>query len=115
MRHIEEDTQVNCVRWFDLIHPELALRLHHSPNGGRRTAREGARFKAMGTRAGFPDLQLCVARGPYHGLFIEMKSPTGTQQPSQKLFQEVLTAEGYCYKVCRSFDEFRQIITEYLK
>lgn len=30
--------------------------IHHSPNGGARDAREGANFKLMGTKAGFPDL-----------------------------------------------------------
>ncbi len=114
MRHDEESLQSICVTWFSLQYPEMAQLLHHSPNGGRRNAREGARFKAMGVRAGFPDLQLCVARGRAHGLFIEMKAGTGRQSTSQKKFQELLTAQGYRYCLCRGFEEFREIITGYL-
>jgi uridine phosphorylase len=33
---------------------EWRLLLHHSPYGGKRSESEAARFKAMGTRKGFP-------------------------------------------------------------
>lgn len=95
--------------------PEYAPLLHHSPNGGRRTAREGARFKAMGTKAGFPDLILCVMRKGYGALFIEMKTDKGSQTPTQKAWQHRLTEQGYLYKVCRSFEEFQHIINDYLE
>lgn len=106
--------QVQCVRWFSLAYPRLAPLLHHSPNGGRRNAREGARFKAMGTRKGFPDLVLFFPSKDYHGLFIEMKSEKGRQQPSQKEWQRQLEWAGYKYVVCRSFGEFMTEIKEYL-
>lgn len=114
MRHIEEDLQANCVTWMRLQYPREFAFLHHSPNGGKRNAREGARFKGMGTKAGFPDLQLCLPRRGYHGLFIEMKTATGQQTASQKQWQEMLTQEGYAYIVCRSFEQFRNIINHYI-
>lgn len=58
MRHIEENMQIACARWFGLQYPRYAQLLHHSPNGGRRNYIEAARFKAMGTKAGFPDFVL---------------------------------------------------------
>lgn len=114
MRHIEENMQMNCVRWFELQYGSLARKLHHSPNGGRRDAREGARFKRMGTRAGFPDLGLYIARHGYHGLFIEMKADKGVQTPSQKQWQRMLESEGYAYRICRDFYEFKDIVEWYL-
>lgn len=114
MRHEEETLQTMCVRWFGLQYPALARRLHHSPNGGRRNLREAARFKAMGTRAGFPDLFLAVARGRWHGLFIEMKSGSGRQTPEQREWQNIAKEEDYRYEVCHTFEGFINTINEYL-
>jgi len=115
MRHIEENTQIACVRWFDLQYPGLRLLLHHSPNGGYRNSREAGRFKAMGTRAGFPDFALLVARGGYHGLFIELKSEKGRQTEHQKSYQKALEQQGYKYAVCRNVEEFILCVNNYLK
>jgi hypothetical protein len=68
----------------------------------------------MGVRSGFPDLILCVARGKYHGLFIELKTAKGRQTDNQKYFQKALEAQGYRYVVVRSIDEFRRIVTQYM-
>lgn len=114
MRHIEENLQIAVVRWFSYQYPTLAPLLHHSPNGGKRNAREGARFKAMGVRAGFPDLSLYVPKGEYHGLFVELKTDKGQQTDSQKRFERLLTERGYKYTVCRNFEEFRANIESYL-
>lgn len=112
--HAEDDLQMQCVRWFRLQFPKLARLLHHSPNGGRRDAREGARFKQMGTQAGFPDLILLVAANGYHALMLELKTRTGRQQDSQKDYQQLVEAQGYKYVVIRSFDQFRETIKDYL-
>lgn len=53
-------------------HPELQL-LYHVPNEGKRTWRTGARLKSEGLKPGVPDLCLPVARGKYHGLYVELK------------------------------------------
>ena len=117
MRHIEDRIQEACVSWFDLQFPKLSRLLHHSPNGGKRNAREGARFKAMGTRAGFPDLILLYPAAGYHALLIEMKTKQrgSKQTESQKDYQRLAEAYGYKYTVCRSFDEFRHTILSYMK
>lgn len=112
--HAEDDLQMQCVRWFRLQFPKLARLLHHSPNGGRRDAREGARFKQMGTQAGFPDLILLVAANGYHALLLELKTRTGRQQDSQKDYQKRVEEQGYRYVVIRSFDQFRETIKDYL-
>ena len=54
--------------------------IHHSPNGGKRNAREAAKFKRMGTRSGFPDLFLAYPNKQYAGLFIELKAEGGKAQ-----------------------------------
>lgn len=113
--HAEDDLQMQCVRWFRLQYPQLARLLHHSPNGGRRDAREGARFKQMGTQAGFPDLILLVASQGYHALLLELKTRTGRQQDSQKEYQQLAEAQGYRYVVIRSLDAFMDEVNTYMK
>lgn len=113
--HEEDDLQMECVSWFRLQFPQLARLLHHSPNGGRRDAREGARFKQMGTQAGFPDLILLVASQGYHALMLELKTRTGRQQDSQKEYQQLAEAQGYRYVVIRSLEAFMDEVNTYMK
>lgn len=115
MRHIEENTQIQCVKWFEYAYPKLSLLLHHSPNGGMRNVIEAARFKAMGTRRGFPDLILLYPSAGFHALCIEMKTEKGKQQPSQKIWQRAVEDAGYKYVICRSFEDFIEQINAYLR
>lgn len=114
MRHIEEQHQIAYVRWFGLQYPELSPLLHHSPNGGKRNAREAARFKAMGTRAGFPDLFLAVPSNGSHGLFIELKSDKGRLTDNQQAYLTILQRQGYAVAVVRTLEDFMKTINEYL-
>lgn len=116
MRHIEDNIQIACVRWFSLQYPDLAILLHHSPNGGKRNVREAARFKTMGVRAGFPDLVLLYPSSGFHGLLIELKTQSkgSRQTPNQKAYQEAATKQGYKYVICRSFDDFHREVKDYL-
>ncbi|MFA5651493.1 MAG: VRR-NUC domain-containing protein [Proteiniphilum sp.] len=116
MRHIEDSLQQACVTWFDLQFPHLSRLLHHSPNGGKRNAREAARFKAMGTRAGFPDLVFLYPAHGHHALLIEMKTTrSGSRQTAnQKEYQRIVEKYGYKYIVCRTFFEFQKVIINYL-
>lgn len=114
MRHDEDSLQIACVRWFSMQYPQYAPLLHHSPNGGWRNLREAARFKAMGTKAGFPDLFFCYPTGSVNGLFIELKTAKGRQSEAQKRWEDACTRVWYLYKIVRSFDEFVEVMTEYM-
>lgn len=89
-----------------------------------KTARD---MKREGVQKGVPDLMLAVPMledagitdGKYvmlwqHGLFIEMKSERGRLTPEQKDYIEILTEYGYATAVCKSFDEFKATIENYL-
>lgn len=117
MNHIEDNEQITVVRWAGLQcgrYPELKL-LFHIPNGGKRNAREAARFKQMGVKPGVPDLFLPVPRGRYHGLFIEMKSEKGKLSEYQQDWLLELTAKGYAACVCFGADEAIADITAYME
>lgn len=113
--HEEDDLQRNVVRWFDLQYPQYRLRLHHSPNGGKRNAIEAAKFKQMGVRAGFPDLVFLVPNRFYPFMGIELKTKTGKQSEHQKKYQREFEHIGARYVICRSIDEFKKIINNYLE
>lgn len=117
MKHEESDLQQSMIQWCELRkgkYPCLAF-MHHSPNGGNRSAREGARFKREGVKAGFPDLFLPYASNGYNGLFVEVKTKNGRMRDNQKAWGEYLECNGYKFCVCRSLEEFIEIVEEYLR
>ena len=114
MNHPEEVLQAACVQWFRFQHRKYAKLLMHIPNGGYRTKAQAARFVGQGVIPGVPDLLLAVPHGQHHGLWIEMKAYHGKVSMSQYEMQELLKAQGYSVAVCRSFDEFMEIVNEYL-
>lgn len=86
------------------------------PNGGRRSAREAAMLKAEGTSAGAPDWVLFVARGGFHGLALEFKSPSGKGRVSiaQRWWHEALKAQGYAVHVVTSARHAWDVLLDYL-
>ena len=95
----EHDEQVALIAACEATysrHPELRL-LFAIPNGGQRNKATAGRLKAEGVRAGVPDLFLPIARGGYHGLFIELKRAhrSNHQTPAQRVWMELLMAQGY--------------------
>ena len=114
----ESEEQQALIRWADYmaatVRPELRL-LYHIPNGGTRGKAEAGRFRAEGVRAGVPDLCLPVARGEYHGLYIELKRTKGGKiSEKQKEWLDALEKEGCCAAVCHGWDEAREKIETYL-
>lgn len=86
------------------------------PNGGLRNKSTAAKLKLEGVKKGVPDLFLAVPNKYFHGLFIEMKRiKGGVLSKEQKIWKELLTAEGYCWFVAKGFQEGKAIIEEYLK
>lgn len=117
MRHIEDAEQMALFQWAALqsgLYPELRL-MFHIPNGGKRDAREAARFKQMGVKAGVPDIFLPVPRGKYHGLWIELKAPRGKTSTAQEQFLAELDKQGYKTAVCFGWEIAAEVLKEYLK
>ena len=105
------------MQWADqarLIFPELEL-LFAIPNGGKRHPATGRRLKAEGVKAGIPDLFLPVARGPYHGMFIEVKTVRGTTTKAQKWWLAELQGEGYLTIVAKGAQAAIEAIEDYLQ
>ncbi len=108
-RHRESEIQQACVEWFRLSYPHYIIAA--IPNGGSRNVIEAANMKREGVLAGFADLIIIC---DHKILFVEMKTPKGRQQETQKEFQRKVEALGFHYVVCRSFEEFKTTVTNWL-
>lgn len=116
--HKEEEhrIQCECVKYFALQYPSLRGRLFAVPNGGRRDKKTAAKLKAEGVVAGVADLILLKSNRDYGALLIEMKTLKGRQRDSQKAWRNIVCADSeYKYVVCRSFDDFKREVDDYLK
>ncbi len=116
MKQTEHDIQATLIRWVDLMaqrHPEMRL-LYAIPNGGFRHPATAAKLKAEGVRPGVPDLCLPVPRDKWHGLYIEMKTPSGTVRQQQREWLNALADNGYQVVVCHGWISAAKEIFEYL-
>jgi len=112
----ESAEQISLFQWAEYAActaPELRL-LYHIPNGGKRDKATAARLKREGVKAGVPDICLPVARGRYHGLYIELKAGKNTVTDNQSRWLTELTKQGYCTAVCYGWESASKVIEEYL-
>lgn len=102
----ETDLTVRLVR---VLHEAEAMKVlkpdlvwWHTANEGKlRSAVEGALRKAMGVKAGAPDFVFIL--GP-RAVIVELKGPTGSLSPEQRLMREQIHAQGGIYAVCKSVE-----------
>ena len=122
MQHEESLIQRQCVAWFRVQYPHLATLLYHIPNEGSTSKKAiGGIRKAEGLMAGAPDLMLSVPAINHtcfigwYSLAIEMKTAKGKQSPSQRRFQKYFEAAGNKYVIARSFEQFQEEVTNYVR
>ena len=109
----ERDEQIALFDWAS-YRPDLRL-MYHITNEGRRTVQHTVSLLRQGMKPGVPDICLPVARGKYHGLYIELKAKGGRLSPEQREWQRALLEEGYCSAVCYGFEQAKQTIDWYMK
>lgn len=110
----EHQLQVAVVRNFDRRYPTLAGLLYAIPNGGHRNKATAAKMKAEGVRRGVPDLHLPVARGGWHGLYVELKVLPNQPTSEQKSWMERLTKQGYYCQVAYTEEQATELFRNYL-
>lgn len=126
----EGQLQIACVRWFRLQYPAFSPLLFHPKNeaDGAASGKKIAINAASGVVPGVPDLILALPsmkegrigitrRHPevYYGLGIELKyGKTNNQSANQKRFQDYWVCAGYKYALCRSLEDFMQVVKAYM-
>lgn len=111
--HIEQCCLMFWAKELESAYPVLEL-LRASFNPGKVSWHMGKKMRREGAKAGFPDLELNVARQGYHALFIEMKAKDGDLTRAQKRVFPRLLAEGNQVHVCYSWHAAAAVIVEYL-
>lgn len=113
----ESQIQIMIFDWASLMinkYPKLR-KMYHVPNGGHRHITTAMRLKAEGVKPGVPDIVLPVAKGDYHGLYLELKADKGKLSKEQEKWIEDLKEEGYKAVVAYGFDEAINTIKSYLE
>lgn len=87
--------------------------IHHSPNESDMAGADRARMKAaaMGTKRGWPDLQVCLRYGT--ALYFEVKSEGGRVTPDQEAIGAALEELGNHWAVVRSVEDVRDCLDEW--
>ena len=117
MRHIESHLQQVCLKWARMQFPVCRELLFSVPNGAHLSLMQAKILKGEGMTSGVADMLLLhpSADGMYCGLAIEFKAGRGRQSERQRAWQKALEDVGcYRYAVVRTFDEFRELINNYL-
>lgn len=138
MRHLEEGEQTAVVQWAAYVKvrlddgalvplSELTIAI---PNGAhlagdeRARAMQMSRLKRLGLRPGAADLLITLARGAWHGLWIEMKKSrkdfrkgeaARAVSADQRAFKLLQHRAGYRCVACYGFEEARDAILTYLE
>jgi hypothetical protein len=104
-RHLEAEEQMRVIAWCQQQGYPYN-RIYAIENERKTlTPQQAARRTKMGVRPGIPDLALDIAREPFHGLKIEMKSAKGKVSELQQYEINQLRKEGYFAIVCYSAEE----------
>ncbi len=102
---------VRVATW--LVHHQIPF--YHVPNGGYRKKAEAHKFKMMGVFSGVPDLCILVAKGGWHGLYVEVKRIKGGKlSDSQSYWGKILGQQGYCFCEGHGFEQCIGIIRDYI-
>ena len=126
----EGQLQIACVRWFRLQYPAFSTLFFHPKNEAESYCKKIAINAAAGVVPGVPDLILALPsiryeenigdlsphKAFYHALGIELKyGHTNQQTAHQKEFQAFWEAAGYKYVLCRSLEEVKQQVDDYMR
>ena len=126
----EGQLQIACVQWFRLQYPAFSTLFFHPKNEAESYGKKIAINAAAGIVPGVPDLILALPsiryeenigdlsphKAFYHALGIELKyGHTNQQSARQKEFQAFWEAAGYKYVLCRSLEEVKQQVDDYMR
>lgn len=118
----ERAEQAMLLKWADAQTsrwPELGL-LFAIPNAGgfsggfKSNVVRVTNLRREGVKKGVPDLCLPVPRGPYHGLYIELKAKGGRVKPEQRAWLAALRDQGYAAHLCVGYEDAQSVLTDYL-
>jgi len=121
MKHVESAIGEALTLRFRVRYQQFAQLWCHVPNGvvlrgsPAQRAMQMARLKKEGLTVGWPDYQLLVPRGKYHGLMLEIKAPKKRPTPEQLTILAALSAQGYMAEWAAGFEDSWAIVENYMQ
>jgi hypothetical protein len=115
---VEQAEQISLHRMIKFKFPDMLFTT--APGGMKTSMKQAVAMKAMGYRAGTPDLLIFEPRGKFHGLLLELKAPKtlysekGRTSPEQKEFIAAANARGYYACVAYGAIEAFILIEKYM-
>lgn len=108
--------EIEQCKLFDWIRtkPELERAAFHIANERQCSVQRGRILKRMGVRPGVSDIFIGIARGKYHGLFIELKYGSNKPTALQERFMLDMSAQGYYCVWVQGFEAAKMVIENYL-
>jgi hypothetical protein len=103
MNRPEEQLHRACADLLRLYEARGLLAFCHVPNGFGRTPAEAGIAKALGQRAGVPDLLVWLPGGRSFG--VELKAGKRLLSPAQQAWHATMAALGHRVAVCRSLED----------
>ena len=115
----EDDLQRDVASFLDFALPPGCV-FHHSPNEGKRHVHFINRLKNMGTKYGWPDLEIfCPANtclsNQNTAIFIELKAKKGRLTENQKCMRDQIIAAGFPWKMCKSVEDVYLFLNQLIK
>ena len=115
----EDQVHLRIARWLDLMLPPGSV-WHHSPNEGNRHVAFKVKQKRMGTKAGWPDIEIFVPgdqtlSGASLSIFIEVKGRKGKATTNQLHIADKLEMAGCYWQLCRSVDQVHEFLEGLIK
>ena len=117
-RRLEQAEQIALMNWASLVkvgEQYLSDLLVHIPNGGARSAVEGAIFKRMGVKAGIPDVLLPMRTEAYGAGWWELKVDRRKPSDDQLRWHATLRAMGHYVQTYWHWHEAANDILRYLE
>ena len=116
----EDELQKQVVQFLKVALPTGCV-FHHSPNEGRRHVSFKVKLVKMGTKYGWPDLEIFVpsdqaVHGMTTAIFIELKRPGGGRlNANQEEMRQRLVLAGCHWGLARSVEQVYEILEQFIK
>lgn len=132
MKYEEQALQISLIQWFRTQYPQLSKLITLGSFGENVGVRRMKDMKRMGLTSGYPDLVLYLPKiykradyqiinnvtvydeDVYYGLMLELKTLKGRVSDAQHEVMQLLKSRGYLVNVARSFEEGKQILSDYV-
>ncbi len=101
----------DCYVWFHNSYPQYRGLLCYNLNNSRDRI-EGAKNRSKGVQPGRSDF---VIYYHHEAFMIELKEGDGPQSKDQKDWQKLVESHGFRYTLCRTLEEFKEVILGIIK